>query len=285
MIGIGAQKAGTSWLYHALRAHPDCHLRSIKELNYWNRMAHGGAASYREWMGLQRRVITAETSDAWQQERLADLAGLSRLYSWPRSLFYRRDRAYRAYLSEGRGRRRLVGEITPEYSRSSRETFARMAEVGGDVRFVFILRDPVERLWSAVRMNADRRGVAAASRQKFCHKVLDQVLGGANERFAGLSDYRATLENFLASVPRERLFVGFFEELFTEQGLRQVTDFLGIAPGNGHLRPPMHVSAPLGLKRWQRQRLAQHFRGQYEAIRADVGRLPPLWEDQLRMVA
>jgi hypothetical protein len=285
MIGIGAQKAGSSWLYHALRDHPACHLRSIKEMNYWNRMAHGGRQSYRDWIGAQQRIVSAERPDDWQRERLADLGRLSRLYSWPRTLVYPGDRAYRTYLTEGRGSRQLVGEITPEYGRSTRETIARMAGVGDDVRFVYILRDPVERLWSAARMSAERRLVPEKGRLKYCSRLVDGVVNGKDGRNAGLSDYRVTLGNFLAVVPRDRLFVGFFEELFSEAGLRQVTDFLGIAPGAGHLRPPMHVSTPLPLKRWQRQRLAQHFRGQYEAIRAELGRLPAVWEDQLGWAA
>ena len=36
MYGIGATKAGTSWLYRYLAAHPDGYLRSIKELHFFD---------------------------------------------------------------------------------------------------------------------------------------------------------------------------------------------------------------------------------------------------------
>src|SRR3954451_6343376 len=38
-ICIGAQKAGTGWLYEQLRAHPDFWVPPIKELHYFDRLA------------------------------------------------------------------------------------------------------------------------------------------------------------------------------------------------------------------------------------------------------
>lgn len=35
-LGIGAQKAGTSWLYEVLRTHPDIAFPAGKEVHYWN---------------------------------------------------------------------------------------------------------------------------------------------------------------------------------------------------------------------------------------------------------
>ncbi len=46
-IGIGAQKAGTTWLYEMLRQHPEIHFPNQKELHFWNRDYNGhNEASY-----------------------------------------------------------------------------------------------------------------------------------------------------------------------------------------------------------------------------------------------
>ena len=37
---VGAQKAGTSWLYHQLNSHPDFWMPPIKELGYFDQMSH-----------------------------------------------------------------------------------------------------------------------------------------------------------------------------------------------------------------------------------------------------
>ena len=36
LLCIGAAKAGTDWLHRQLSMHPECHLRSIKELHYFD---------------------------------------------------------------------------------------------------------------------------------------------------------------------------------------------------------------------------------------------------------
>src|ERR1700676_4637332 len=45
---IGAQKAGTGWLYEQLRAHPDFWMPPVKELHYFDRLPEtGGSAPHR----------------------------------------------------------------------------------------------------------------------------------------------------------------------------------------------------------------------------------------------
>lgn len=45
-LGIGAQKAGSSWLYENLRAHPDLYLPGQKELHFWDRRYHRSLRFY-----------------------------------------------------------------------------------------------------------------------------------------------------------------------------------------------------------------------------------------------
>ncbi|PON15180.1 hypothetical protein C2W62_25225 [Candidatus Entotheonella serta] len=35
-IGIGAPKAGTTWLYHCLREHPDVFMGAVKETRFFD---------------------------------------------------------------------------------------------------------------------------------------------------------------------------------------------------------------------------------------------------------
>src|SRR5205085_9115453 len=39
---MGAQRAGTGWLYEQLRNHPDFWMPPLKELHYFDRIARGG---------------------------------------------------------------------------------------------------------------------------------------------------------------------------------------------------------------------------------------------------
>ena len=65
MFGVGAAKSGTSWLYQYLAAHPDCHLRSIKELHFFDTRDMGNRDWYLRDLGrkadlLERRIVTGD---------------------------------------------------------------------------------------------------------------------------------------------------------------------------------------------------------------------------------
>lgn len=51
-LGIGAQKAGTTWLFHQLRRHPDVHFPRGKELHYWNRAELPDATEWRSLLAI-----------------------------------------------------------------------------------------------------------------------------------------------------------------------------------------------------------------------------------------
>ena len=46
-LGIGAQKAGTTWLYERLRWHPGLAFPAGKEIHFWDQFRHYGLDWYR----------------------------------------------------------------------------------------------------------------------------------------------------------------------------------------------------------------------------------------------
>jgi len=48
-LGIGAQKAATTWLYEHLNAHPSIHFPGGKELHFWDMSAERGGEA---WLGM-----------------------------------------------------------------------------------------------------------------------------------------------------------------------------------------------------------------------------------------
>ncbi len=84
------------------------------------------------------------------QTRQRDLDAAIALLGRPES-----GAAYLDYLGAGQGAA-VVGDITPAYGLLSVERLRAMAALG-ETRFLYILRDPVARLWSHVRMIAGRR--------------------------------------------------------------------------------------------------------------------------------
>lgn len=84
-IGIGSMRCGSTWLYEALKCHPDVRLSDAKELDFFfmHQMLNHGLAWYQSNFapreGSDRRPVRGEISPsyirlkAWQVRRIADL--------------------------------------------------------------------------------------------------------------------------------------------------------------------------------------------------------------------
>lgn len=230
---VGAQKAGTSWLADALSRHPDCHVPRRKELHYWT-LAAGPVAPderarrlrYLRW--ARRRLAAALLrpsparlrSAAWVVRRARDEVATLGDPSVERYL----DR-----LMAGHRGQPVVGEATPDYAVLGRDAFAAMAALHPGARFVFVMRDPVERLWSSVRhrFRTDVGGddaLEARIQQAFA-AALDP-----RRRIFRMSDYRATIEALDAAVGSERVHYLFYETMRSRPEMDRLGAFLGLGP-------------------------------------------------------
>lgn len=220
-LGIGAQKAGTTWLHDQLALHPQVALPARKEVHYFD-MVHPPAAAPRSFgmtftQSAKRHVERLRTGVGnadTHLDRLDDLVDLL-------ALNYTGSEGYREYLCRAADdATRAIGEITPAYSILDDVGFAHVVDTLPDVRVVFVMRDPLERYWSAVRM---RKIEDAERRQQVFQNSIGQP--GVWRR----SDYRTTIETVERHVPRDHVQYLFYEDLFNEDRLREVARFLGVA--------------------------------------------------------
>jgi hypothetical protein len=229
---IGAQKAGTTWLSKYLGGHPDVSVPEWKEHDYWN-MVEGrpkpsrmllAQRRRRETQGLLRRAV----------ERL------------PFTLHARRQRAitlalravdapfppYSAYadviLECRRPATRAAGEICPEYALLTAETYRKMAALSPNVRFVFLMRDPVRRFISGVRHGLRKKLGARAVSEAALSEAIDRFCALDNSRPMALSRYDRTILTLEQSVDPERILYVFFEDLFDQATVKRICAFLGI---------------------------------------------------------
>ena len=281
---VGATKAGTSWLHDYLSGHPDCHLRGVKELHYFD--CHDLGAGW-ALADLKARIAKAEAALASARPeralelaaKLADLKALLKLLRQPVD-----EAAYVAYLTEGRGEEKLVADLTPAYSLLSAERLRQMAGLLPDVRFLYILRDPIARLWSHVRMIARRRGGTGTVASGQAARILEGVIAGREEAIAVRSDYRGALERLRAAVDPARLMVAFHEELLTVPGIGALCGFLGIGQRPADLERRVHEGVQLAMQPVQVQAARDWLRPQYDYVERTMGRLPHAWHRALTEV-
>lgn len=284
LICVGAQKAGTSWLYSYLRGHPDVHLRGVKEMHYFDAMMDPEHTYY--WQLHQRRASSLRRrlrgTAPWRHRDLR--AKLRDNEDW---LKIRPGepgdhRSYLDYLSKGRRNRRLIGDVTPCYATLKRDDFRQMAELGDDVRMVYILRDPVDRVWSQARMMGKRRAEADRRQQSVAERNIDRFLRGEAEGFLSRSDYERSLTELTAVVPRDRLHFTFFEELFSEPALERLRGFLGLAPHAADTGRVQNQGVPMTLDADRKAQALALLRRQYDFCNEFFdGRLPERWQSRM----
>ncbi len=279
LLCVGATKAGTTWLYEHLSAHPQCHLRAIKELHYFDTL---------ENCGFTRQLKVQRAFAARLQKRLGVVQGeqaervaqkLRDVKEWIGVLAARVEDvpAYLSYLSGGRGARPVVADITPAYALLPEDRLRQMAGMAPDVRVLYVMRDPVSRLWSHVRMLASRAAEGADRVPDRAFALLDRILAGETSGATERGDYIAALTKLWAAVDPKRLLVMFQEEMLTGAGLARLCAFLGIAPATADFGSRVHAGPALALSDSQRNRARALLRPQYEFVARHYPDLPGAW--------
>ena len=274
---VGAAKAGTSWLYSQLADHPECHFRAIKELHYFDAIDEGKLErELRKHQGHQARILnnvaaSGATPSDDQARRLTDRA------AWMDVLERGEDpEAYLAYLRHDAGDAKVIGDITPAYALLGEARYRAMSKMAPDVRFLMLLRDPVERLWSHVRMIAARRDGSGKATAERCDRILRRTIKGKEEQISKRSNYATTLERLVAAVRGGTLLIEVFEEMIAGEGLARICAHLGIAPLEPSLAP-VHAGQDVKMTKDQRRAAAHWLAPQYEASAKALGRMPEAW--------
>ncbi len=276
---IGATKSGTSWLHRYISNHEECHMRGIKELHYfdavefndwdpWIEMCEGRSARSRaEAEGLdpdqaERKFRTARDAEAWGKV----LEGRQQ-----------DDAAYLAYLTDGMGGEKLVADFTPAYGLLPEARLKHMAEIAPNVRFVYLMRDPVMRIWSHCRMMARRRANKPEEIQRRSVNIMKRVHKGKEPEIVRRSDYASPLRRLANVVPDDQVFIGFYEDLFNRDAIGRISKFLGISHGWADFEKRFMEGPKAEMEPEQWAEMREFLAPQYEALQEMLGELPDAW--------
>lgn len=286
MFGLGATRAGSTWLYRYLAGHPDCALPRVKELHYFSTLDLGGRqrqlnrldkiAARAVERGQRAETDARRTASAyWRQDADGLRALMARDEDVP---------AYLSYLRDGR-HGRVHGDITPAYALLSTERLSMMAKLTDRVRFVLLLRDPVDRLWSNIcqtaRFKADRGAGERASAERVeavTAKLFNRWLGGEEYQLSIRSDYAGIVTRIREAIDPSQLFVTFYERLFRNATISALCAFLGISDHMADFERRSNASDKIAMNPAQRAKAQSELRGQYDFIDSYMGGdLPARW--------
>jgi len=160
---------------------------------------------------------------------------------------------------------KIIGDITPEYCAISDEGIRYVQQLLGDVKLIWLVRDPVERALSQVRMNAERRGVSGEL------SVAQWLEIAETEEVLNRGDYKAFMPRWERVFGRDRLLYLPFKQIAEQptQVLKAVEDFIGAENWTGYPAPDkkVHATQEFAVPEQVSTFFQAEFRPQYEFLK------------------
>lgn len=133
-----------------------------------------------------------------------------------------------------------VGEASPENMRR-RGTAANIADCCPDARLIFILRDPVERIWSHYRLGIYLGHLPPTA--DFSELIRDKQ-SEWRQRMVDIGMYKNHLDRYLTYFDEEQIKIFLFKEVVknTNNAVKKIFDFIGVDSklevdtGEAHMR-------------------------------------------------
>jgi Sulfotransferase family len=250
---IGVHKGGTTWLYQQLDSHPDFWMPPLKELHYFDQLS---------------RVQRSSSPRCRDQRDFRFLESINSLSAKPYM-----DLEHYARLFEPKGPL-LSGDISPNYSTLSNEVIRQIVGYFPNLKVIFLVRDPVERVWSHLSMEVHYHQI-----ESFDVTDVDEVNRNLLRSGLLLRSYpSAIVARWKRYVHPDRFRIYFFDDLQKNptELRRSILDFLGADPDKPGTRVPANHNSwarmeKLPLTNKVRSHLAQFFKKELKTCAARLG--------------
>ncbi|MEX1221989.1 MAG: sulfotransferase [Idiomarina sp.] len=228
ILCVGAQKAGTTWLWKLLNQHPQVNLGCSKEYHFFD-------ALFTREQGFRL------AADKRTEKAIID-TGTSACHVDKLLSFYREPSAYFDYFSQllSFDGINLTGDFTPSYALLTASDFACLKamfdQYGINLKVIFIMREPYDRIWSACRMHKKNR-------PSLFHDAEDSVLSEETylrENYqrtdiARRTEYHHTLTALQSAFSPTELKFLVYERLFQVDTITELCRFFEISDTDLHL--------------------------------------------------
>ena len=214
ILGLGFQKCGTSWLYRYLQQSRKFDGGELKEYHVWD-------------------AIDIPLLSYNRVEKPGLISSMIDKSNYLRYRMQTNNEAYFDYFeSIFSDSTTITGDITPSYSglQKSRlsSIYSEFQERGIDCKAVLLLRDPVDRIKSAVRYNLDRGNYDEGI--KFGETGFLEALEEyyKTEHCTIRTRYDDTINIVREVFDEENIYIGIYEEMFDSGKIDSVSNFVGI---------------------------------------------------------
>lgn len=275
-ICIGAQKAGTDWIYDQFAAHRDYWMPPIKEIAFFD----NGFGPHRKGLAEKRLKWRMEKHGKAKEDYTHDISFLLRVIHGNAKPH---THNFAPYFALFEGKPGKTGDSTPGYCRLDAKMAEQMMLQMPDTKFLLLLRDPVSRVWSQAqmhtRLNRDPELVATASLNDFATFAMKTHV----RNFSFLSE---TIKTWQSVDVNNRFKVFQFDDLIADADgyRRSIADFIGADPEGFNLpanfnkkaKQPGKGPMPEDMRVWA----ARYFEQEYHELERLVGGHAASWRER-----
>lgn len=206
---IGTEKAGTTWLWHWMKKHPEIGVPASKELRFFSSRGLWDTAHFNE---LTRFLENPAETPGGPRFKNA-VAEQLRLYFG----------GLPAYLKIfGNMKEPVVGELSPQYCALPPKVISKIHSAIPDAKIIYMLRDPADRLLSGARM--------AIKQQNLDLNDTNILRYAADPVQRQLSNSAKHLENYEKFFGKSKVKTVFFDDIARDPSktFDDVCEFLGV---------------------------------------------------------
>jgi hypothetical protein len=213
VLCVGAQKAGTSWLFEQMKKSPTVNMGFKKEYHVWD-YVHLFTDSW--------RAHTDESDSTGNAEQLAKMRKTPGAY----------EQYFAGLITEETS---VTGDFTPAYCILNAQQLTQircvLEHAGFVVKVVFLMRDPAQRNWSAMKMLKRSKNIfpEISSTQGLLPKFEKFFM---RKQAVDRSRYDLTVTALYQSFDPENVFFGFYEDMFNDCFITRLSRFLDIDLSN-----------------------------------------------------
>ena len=262
ILGVGAQKAGTTWLASQLEKTSFFSNAGIKEFHIFNKLLIKSNSKKNPHKSIQKAKINRHIKRRCKQGHELLISPRVAMRLSPSAYFDFFDYLYLRQPDVSH-----VGDITPAYSTLSRKTLSSIRDglmaKNFQPKVIFLMRDPVERSWSQLRMNnrfkVERKNTITTPEQEF--KALKNF--HKSRSCVQRTRYDIISKKLESAFEPNQIFYGFYETLFSQVEINRLTKFLECPAITQEFGKVVHASPKTNVKLEGLTELLQEIRAFY----------------------
>lgn len=219
---VGAQKAGTTWLFAQLDGHKDICFSDVKEVHYFNTIHNGSILLTRRKVEHLERLI--KNNKYALEKYFTDLSAGHKVDTGIKRLLDPvNDEWYINLFANKKGR--YAADFSPEYALIGNNGFLNVKSVSQNQKIIYMMRDPVSRAKSAIKYYYKMKG----------RNIADVPSGellklSGSDLITNMSRYDITVKSLRENFSKGQVLYMFYEDVMLDKqkAISEVCHFLDI---------------------------------------------------------